>query len=102
MKLRTWLITGGDLAECRHQRAAAELLDVAGLLDRREVRAHIDTRLVTDTDDRPHVIARDWRALAAGDLGPLGFDDHRRPPRGSPTIGSGPQSLPGCASARFR
>ncbi|MFD4353576.1 hypothetical protein ACFWPX_13525 [Nocardia sp. NPDC058518] len=71
-KLRAWLITGGDLAEGRHQRAAVELLDSAGLLDRRGLRAHITTRLVTDNDDRHHLIARvGWRALSAADLGPL-------------------------------
>lgn len=73
-QLRDWLITGGDLAEGRHQRAAAELLDFAGLLDRRDVRAHI----VTDSDNRHHLIARvDWRALGAADLGPLGGDQRR-------------------------
>lgn len=77
-KLREWLITGGDLAEGRHQRAAVELLDFAGLLDRRDLRAHITTRLVTDSDDRPHLIARmDWTALAAADLGPLGGAQRR-------------------------
>ncbi|MGW6426686.1 hypothetical protein ACWF82_28780 [Nocardia sp. NPDC055053] len=71
-KLRAWLITGGDLAEGRHQRAAVELLDFVDLLDRRDVRAHIDTRLITDSDDRHHLIARvNWTALAAADLGPL-------------------------------
>ncbi|MEV4151791.1 hypothetical protein AB0J48_02195 [Nocardia salmonicida] len=71
-KLRAWLITGGDLAEGRHQRAAVELLDSAGLLDRRDLRTHITTRLVTDNDDRHHLIARvDWSALGAADLGPL-------------------------------
>ncbi len=77
-QLRGWLLTGGDLAEGRHQRAAAELLDFAGLLDRRDVRAHIQTRIITDSDDRHHLIARvDWRALAAADLGPLGGAQQR-------------------------
>lgn len=77
-KLREWLITGGDLAEGRHQRAAVELLDFAGLLDRRDLRAHITTRLVTDSDDRHHLIARvDWTALADADIGPLGGAQRR-------------------------
>ncbi|MEU4712005.1 hypothetical protein AB0G00_36840 [Nocardia salmonicida] len=77
-KLREWLITGGDLAEGRHQRAAVELLDFAGLLDRRDLRVHITTRLVTDSDDRHHLIARvDWTALAAADIGPLGGAQRR-------------------------
>ncbi|MFD6401199.1 hypothetical protein [Nocardia sp. NPDC060249] len=77
-KLREWLITGGDLAEGRHQRAAVELLDFAGLLDRRGLRDHITTRLVTDSDDRHHLIARvDWTALAAADIGPLGGAQRR-------------------------
>ncbi|MGW5918102.1 hypothetical protein ACWFPY_03855 [Nocardia fluminea] len=71
-KLRAWLITGGDLAEGRHQRAAVELLDSAGLLDRRDLRTHITTRLVIDSDDRQHLIARvDWSALSTADIGPL-------------------------------
>ncbi|WP_194829241.1 hypothetical protein [Nocardia sp. XZ_19_231] len=77
-KLREWLITGADLAEGRHQRAAVELLDFAGLLDRRGLRAHVTTRLVTDSDDRHHLIARvDWTALAAADIGPLGGTQRR-------------------------
>ncbi|MGW5569706.1 hypothetical protein ACWEVD_00780 [Nocardia thailandica] len=71
-QLRRWLTTGADLADGRHTRAAVELLDTAGLLDRRELRAHLATRLITDPDGRSHYIASvNWTGLAAADLGPL-------------------------------
>lgn len=77
-QLRDWLLTGADLAEGRHQRAAVELLDFVGLLDRRAIRAHIDTRVITDPDGRAHHVARvDWQALAGADLGPLGGAQQR-------------------------
>lgn len=77
-QLRDWLLTGADLAEGRHQRAAVELIDFVGLLDRHAVRAHIDTRVITDPDGPAHHVARvDWQALAGADLGPLGGAQRR-------------------------
>ncbi|UGT58799.1 hypothetical protein [Nocardia asteroides] len=76
-QLRDWLLTGADLAEGRHQRAAVELLDFADLLGRRDVRTHIDTRVITDDGRARHIARVDWTALAAADLGPLGGAQQR-------------------------
>lgn len=77
-QLRGWLLTGADLADGRHQRAAVELLDFADLLGRGGVRAHIHTRVITDDDGRTHHIASiNWQGLAAADLGPLGGAQRR-------------------------
>lgn len=76
-QLRDWLLTGADLADGRHQRAAVELIDFAGLLDRRDVRAHIHTRVITDDGSARHIARVDWMALAAAGLAPLGGAQQR-------------------------
>ncbi|MFD4356782.1 hypothetical protein ACFWPX_29820 [Nocardia sp. NPDC058518] len=78
-ELRAWLITGCDLADNDHHRAGIDLLDFAGLLDRRAIRAHIDIDDPDHSDGLEPCAARvDWAALGAEtDLGPLGGAQRR-------------------------
>ncbi|MEV0760413.1 hypothetical protein [Nocardia sp. NPDC050435] len=50
-----------DLADNRYHRAAIGLLDFAGLLDRRDIRAHLDL----DTTGDQAALWVNWRALGA-------------------------------------
>ncbi|WP_280246690.1 MULTISPECIES: hypothetical protein [Nocardia] len=78
-ELRGWLDAGAALAGNDFDAAAIGLLDFAGLLDRRDVRAHVQIETVPDRDGRDVRAAWiDWPALAdVQKIGTLGGTQHR-------------------------
>ncbi|WP_280396014.1 hypothetical protein [Nocardia brasiliensis] len=73
-ELRGLLDAGTALSENNFHAAAIGLLDFAGLLDRRDVRTHVQIEQAYDNDGRPVRAARiDWAGLSADTgIGPLG------------------------------
>ncbi|MGW4719470.1 hypothetical protein [Nocardia sp. NPDC004260] len=78
-ELRGWLDAGAVLRGNDFDAAAIGLLDFAGLLDRRDVRAHVQIETVPDRNGRDVRAAWiDWPALAdVQKIGTLGGAQHR-------------------------